>query len=50
VGGCSDAGEGCLYDAILHDRPLPNALTVIADFGLTGIDINSRGSLPPCTS
>ncbi len=36
-----------VYNAILHDRPLPEALTVIADLGLTGIEINSGGFLPP---
>ena len=36
-----------VYNAILHDRPLPDALTVIADLGLTGIEINTGGFLPP---
>ena len=36
-----------VYNAILHDRPLPEALQVIADLGLTGIEINSGGFLPP---
>lgn len=36
-----------LYNAILHDRTLPEALTVIADLGLTGIEINTGGFLPP---
>jgi sugar phosphate isomerase/epimerase len=35
-----------VYNAILHDRPLPDALEVIADLGLTGIEINSGGFLP----
>ncbi|NQX13237.1 sugar phosphate isomerase/epimerase [Microbacteriaceae bacterium VKM Ac-2855] len=35
-----------LYNAILHDRPLPDALKVIADLGLTGIELNSGGFLP----
>ncbi len=35
-----------VYNAVLHDRPLPGALTVIADLGLTGIEINSGGFLP----
>ena len=35
-----------VYNAILHDRPLPEALKVIADLGLTGIEINSGGFLP----
>lgn len=36
-----------VYNAILHDRPLPEALTVIAGLGLTGIEINTGGFLPP---
>lgn len=36
-----------LYNAILHDRPLADALTVIADNGLEGIEINTGGFLPP---
>jgi sugar phosphate isomerase/epimerase len=36
-----------LYNAILHDRTLPEAITVIADLGLTGIEINTGGFLPP---
>lgn len=36
-----------VYNAILHDRSLPDALKVIADLGLTGIEINSGGFLPP---
>lgn len=36
-----------VYNAILHDRPLPEALQVIADLGLEGIEINSGGFLPP---
>ena len=36
-----------VYNAILHDRPLPDALTVIAGLGLTGIEINTGGFLPP---
>ena len=35
-----------VYNAILHDRPLPEALKVIAGLGLTGIEINSGGFLP----
>lgn len=35
-----------VYNAILHDRPLPEALTVIANLGLTGIEINTGGFLP----
>lgn len=36
-----------LYNAILHDRSLPEALEVIAGLGLTGIEINTGGFLPP---
>ena len=36
-----------VYNAILHDRPLPEALEVIAGLGLTGIEINTGGFLPP---
>ncbi|WP_461173420.1 sugar phosphate isomerase/epimerase [Arthrobacter sp. Z1-9] len=36
-----------VYNAILHDRSLPEALKVIADLGLTGIEINTGGFLPP---
>ncbi|WP_271985363.1 sugar phosphate isomerase/epimerase family protein [Pseudoclavibacter terrae] len=35
-----------VYNAILHDRPLPEAIKVIADLGLTGIELNSGGFLP----
>jgi sugar phosphate isomerase/epimerase len=35
-----------LYNAILHDRTLPEAIKVIADLGLTGIEINTGGFLP----
>lgn len=35
-----------VYNAILHDRPLPEALKVIGDLGLTGIEINTGGFLP----
>ncbi len=35
-----------VYNAVLHDRPLPEALAVIAGLGLTGIEINSGGFLP----
>jgi len=35
-----------VYNAVLHDRPLPEALKVIADLGLTGIEVNSGGFLP----
>jgi sugar phosphate isomerase/epimerase len=36
-----------LYNAILHDRTLSEAIAVIADLGLTGIEINTGGFLPP---
>jgi sugar phosphate isomerase/epimerase len=36
-----------VYNAILHDRPLPEALRVISNLGLTGIEINTGGFLPP---
>ena len=36
-----------VYDAILHDRPLPEALEVVAGLGLQGIELNSGGFLPP---
>jgi len=36
-----------VYNAPLHDRSLPEALTVIAGLGLTGIEVNSGGFLPP---
>lgn len=36
-----------LYNAILHDRSLPEAIAVIADVGLTGIELNTGGFLPP---
>lgn len=35
-----------LYDAILHDRPLEDALRVVAANGLTGIELNTGGFLP----
>ncbi|WP_430297851.1 sugar phosphate isomerase/epimerase family protein [Sinomonas sp. B1-1] len=35
-----------VYNAVLHDRSLPEALKVIADLGLTGIEINTGGFLP----
>jgi sugar phosphate isomerase/epimerase len=35
-----------VYNAILHDRSLPEALKVIADLGLSGIEINTGGFLP----
>ena len=36
-----------VYNAILHDRSLPEAIEVIAELGLTGIELNSGGFLPP---
>lgn len=36
-----------VYNAILHDRSLPEALEAIAALGLTGIEVNSGGFLPP---
>nr|WP_156268043.1 sugar phosphate isomerase/epimerase [Kocuria sediminis] len=30
----------------MHDRPLPEALKVVADLGLTGLEINTGGFLP----
>ncbi|MGO1543983.1 MAG: sugar phosphate isomerase/epimerase family protein [Gulosibacter sp.] len=35
-----------VYNAILHDRSLPEAIKVIADLGLTGIELNTGGFLP----
>jgi sugar phosphate isomerase/epimerase len=35
-----------VYNAILHDRSLPEALKTISTLGLTGIEINSGGFLP----
>ena len=35
-----------VYNAILHDRTLPEAIEVIAGLGLTGIELNSGGFLP----
>lgn len=36
-----------VYTAILHDRPLPEALDVIKSLGLDGAEVNSGGFLPP---
>jgi len=36
-----------VYTAILHDRPLPDALDVIMSLGLDGAEVNSGGFLPP---
>ncbi|WP_415856297.1 sugar phosphate isomerase/epimerase family protein [Sinomonas sp. G460-2] len=35
-----------VYNAILHDRSLPEALKVIGGLGLTGIEISTGGFLP----
>jgi len=35
------------YNACLHDKPLGEALQMIADLGLTSAEINSGGFLPP---
>jgi sugar phosphate isomerase/epimerase len=34
------------YTAVLHDKPLPEALQVLRDLGLTSAEINSGGFLP----
>jgi sugar phosphate isomerase/epimerase len=36
-----------VYNAILHDRSLPEALEVVSSLGLTGIELNTGGFLPP---
>ena len=35
-----------VYNAILHDRSLPEAIKVIADLGLNAIELNTGGFLP----
>ena len=35
-----------VYNAILHDRSLPEAIEVVRSLGLTGIELNSGGFLP----
>ncbi|MBP1326485.1 sugar phosphate isomerase/epimerase [Leucobacter exalbidus] len=35
-----------VYNAILHDRSLPEAIEVIKNLGLSGIELNSGGFLP----
>jgi sugar phosphate isomerase/epimerase len=35
-----------VYDAILHDRSLPEAIETVKGLGLTGLEINSGGFLP----
>src|SRR3954465_1357631 len=34
------------YTAVLHDKPLPEALTILRDMGLESAEINSGGFLP----
>lgn len=36
-----------VYNAILHDKSLPEALKIIGGLGLTGIEVNSGGFLAP---
>jgi sugar phosphate isomerase/epimerase len=36
-----------VYNAILHDRSLPEALKVIQDLGLDGMEVNTGGFLAP---
>lgn len=36
-----------VYTAVLHDRPLPEALDVIKSLGLDAAEINAGGFLPP---
>ncbi len=36
-----------LYNAILHDRSLPEAIQVVSGLGLTGLEINTGGFLAP---
>jgi sugar phosphate isomerase/epimerase len=36
-----------VYNAILHDRTLPEAIEIVAKLGLTGIELNSGGFLAP---
>lgn len=35
-----------VYSAILHDRPLEEALGIVADLGLSGYELNTGGFLP----
>ena len=35
-----------VYNAILHDRSLPQAIEIVRSLGLTGIELNSGGFLP----
>jgi sugar phosphate isomerase/epimerase len=34
------------YTACLHDRPLPDALKLLSELGLTGAEINAGGFVP----
>lgn len=36
-----------VYSAILHDRPLEEALTIVANLELKGYELNTGGFLPP---
>ena len=36
-----------VYNAILHDRPIKEAIRVIQDLGLDGLELNTGGFLPP---
>lgn len=36
-----------VYDAILHDQPLAEALHTVRSLGLTGLEVNAGGFLPP---
>ncbi|MEY4981450.1 MAG: hypothetical protein RL174_788, partial [Actinomycetota bacterium] len=36
-----------VYNAILHDRSLTEAIKTTAELGLTGLEINTGGFLPP---
>ena len=36
-----------VYNAVLHDRSLPEALDVIKSLGLEGVEVNAGGFLPP---
>jgi sugar phosphate isomerase/epimerase len=36
-----------VYNAILHDRTLPEAIEVVQQLGLTGLELNTGGFLPP---
>jgi sugar phosphate isomerase/epimerase len=35
-----------VYNAILHDRPLKDAISTVASLGLAGLELNSGGFLP----